>query len=321
MDGDQRKHEGSMSRSGNAARRASGRATDHFDPAIQPRGDQTGISQPPEQVPVSYDYGYTGSSFHGGSLQSNDLQNYQSQSFARAQRPQQSSSIQHRRRMPPQEQPYSYDSNMMYGFGQPGPTQAPFEVVPQYQTRPVPIDALANPFVPQYFASEDSAGSGLAGIPSYLNAQLQTYNQTNPMARPVTTQSFPANVTDFTIGSGSMSRFDQPEPQQSDPSSLDEAIGQYQSILRHTFDQTRAGRLVEASGSLLRISKWLVDNARRLGKMLFFFLVIFCLNLSPKACTVCHESRQYYNSRTCNWTLFFICCLIFPPPVFFILFP
>jgi hypothetical protein len=172
--------------------------------------------------------------------------------------------------MPPQEQPYSYDSNMMYGFGQPGPTQAPFEVVPQYQTRPVPIDALANPFVPQYFASEDSAGSGLAGIPSYLNAQLQPYNQTNPMARPVTTQSFPANVTDFTIGSGSMSRFDQPEPQQSDPSSLDEAIGQYQSILRHTFDQTRAGRLVEASGSLLRISKWLVDNARRLGKMLFF---------------------------------------------------
>jgi hypothetical protein len=37
----------------------------------------------------SASYVYTGSSFHGGSLQSNELQNYQPQDYARAQRPQQ----------------------------------------------------------------------------------------------------------------------------------------------------------------------------------------------------------------------------------------
>ncbi|EKV12280.1 hypothetical protein PDIG_46050 [Penicillium digitatum PHI26] len=276
MDGDQRmkQNERSMSRSGNAARRAPGGATDGFDPAIQPRGDQTGMSQPPEQVPMSYDYGYTGSSFHGGSLQSNDLHNYQPQEYVRAQRPQQASAIQHQRRraQPPDPAVFSpYDSTMLYGFGQQGPTQGHFEVVPQYQTRQsAAIDVLSNQFaVPQYFAPEESAGSGVAELSPYLNAPLQPYNQSGPMARPNTTQSFPVPISDFTaIGSGSMSRLDQPQTesqqQESDQSSLEEAIGRYQRILRRTFDQTRTGRLVEAGGSLVEISEWLVTNARDL---------------------------------------------------------
>lgn len=282
MDGDQRmkQNERSMSRSGNAARRAPGRATDSFDPAIQPRGDQTGMSQPPEQVPMSYDYGYTGSSFHGGSLQSNDLQNYQPQDYVRAQRPQQAPAIQQRRRAQPQDPAAfsPYDSTMLYGFGQQGPTQGQFEVVPQYPTRQsAAIDVLSNQFaVPQYFAPEESAGSGVAGLSPYLNAQLQPYNQPGPMARPNTTQSFPAPISDFTaIGSGSMNRLDQPQTesqqQESDQPSLEGAIGRYQRILRRTFDQTRAGRLVEAGGSLIEISEWLVTNARDLGKMHSFF--------------------------------------------------
>lgn len=263
MDGDQRKHEGSMSRSRNAPRRA-GRATDRFDPAIQPRGDPTGMSQPPDQAPMSYDYGYTGSSFHGGSLQSSDIGSYQPQDFARRQQP----SIQ-RRRMP--EAAFAYDSNLLFGFGQQGPTQGPFEPVPQYQTRAAAIDALANQFVPQYFA-EDAAESGVAALSPFLNTQIP-YNQSNPMPRPNTThsQSFPSNLPDFTAtGVGSMNRLDQPEPQQSDPSSLEEAIGGYQRYLRRTFDQTRAGRLEEAGQALLEISEWLVTNARELGKMTLF---------------------------------------------------
>lgn len=47
---------------------------------------------------------------------------------------------------------------------------------------------------------------------------------------------------------------------------LDDAYGQYQQALRATFDYTRAGRLVDASRSLLEISEWLVGNARELGK-------------------------------------------------------
>ncbi|CAG8117440.1 unnamed protein product [Penicillium nalgiovense] len=278
MDGDQRmkQNERSMSRSGNAARGAPGRATDSFDPAIQPRGDQTGMSQPPEQVPMSYDYGYTGSSFHGGSLQLNELQNYHPQDYVRAQRPQQPPAIQHQRRRAPPQDPAAfspYDSTMLYGFGQQGPAQGHFEVVPQYQTRQsAAIDVLSNQFaVPQYFAPEESAGSGVAALSPYLNAQLQPYNQ-GPMARPNATQSFSAPISDFSaIGPGSMNRLDQPQTEsqqhQSDQPSLEEAIGRYQRILRRTFDQTRAGRLVEAGGSLLEISEWLVTNARDLGKV------------------------------------------------------
>jgi hypothetical protein len=166
---------------------------------------------------------------------------------------------------------------MLYGFGQQGPTQGHFEVVPQYQTRQsAAIDVLSNQFVPQYF-SEESAGSGLADLSPFLNAQLQRYNQPGPMPRPTTTQSFPAPVSDFAVGSGSMNRLDQPQTEsqeQSDQPSLEEAIGRYQRILRRTFDQTRAGRLVEAGGSLLEISEWLVANARDLGKIQSFFFVI-----------------------------------------------
>ncbi|KAJ5778955.1 hypothetical protein N7457_006675 [Penicillium paradoxum] len=297
MDGDQRmkQHEKSMSRSGNAARRAPGRATDRFDPAIQPRGDPTGMSQPPEQAPLSYDYGYTGSSFHGGPLQSSELQNYQPQDFIR--RSQQAPSIQpQRRRVPSQDPTAFYESSMLYGFGQPGPTQGPFEVVPQYPTRPsAAIDALPNQFaVPQYFAPEESAGSGVAGLSPYLNAQLQPYNQPNPMARPNTTQSFSAPISDFTvIGSGSMNRLDQsqlePQNQPSDQPSLEEAIGRYQGILRRTFDQTRAGRLVEAGESLLEISEWLVTNARDLGLL--------------------HDDSVHYSDRLKLWNDFNICWL------------
>ncbi|KAF9239042.1 hypothetical protein DTO012A7_9398 [Penicillium roqueforti] len=297
MDGDRRmkQNERSMSRSGNA-RRPPGRAADGFDPAI-PRGNQTGMSQPPEQVPMSYDYGYTGSSFHGGSLQSTDLQNYQPQDYVRAQRSQQAPAIQHQRRRAPPQDPAAfppYDSNMLYGFGQQGPTQGHFEVVPQYQTRQsAAIDVLSNQFaVPQYFAPEESAGSGVAGLSPYLNAQLQPYNQADPMARPNTTQTFSAPVSDFAaICSGSMNRVDQPqqESQPSDQPSLDEAIGRYQRILCHTFDQTRAGRLVEAGGSLLEISEWLVTNARELGLL--------------------HDDNTHYSERLKLWSEFNLCWL------------
>ncbi|KAJ5504820.1 hypothetical protein N7463_007694 [Penicillium fimorum] len=292
MDGDQRmkQNERSMSRSGNAARRAPGRATG-FDPAIQPRGDQTGMSQPPEQAPMSYDYGYTSSSFHGGSLQSNDLQSYQPQDFVRAQRPQQTS-IQHQRRRAPQGPAFSpYESSMLYGFNQQGPTQEQFDVVPQYQTRQsAAIDVLSNQFVPQYFPPEESAGSGVAAL-SYLNAQLQPYNQPGSMARPNTTQSFSAPISDFTVGSGSMNRLDQPqaESQQSYQPNLEEAIGRYHRILRRTFDQTRAGRLVEAGGSLLEISEWLVTNARDLGLL--------------------HDDSIQYSERLKLWSEFNLCWL------------
>lgn len=58
-------------------------------------------------------------------------------------------------------------------------------------------------------------------------------------------------------------------PEQQDlapePSNYDDAYNQYQQALRQTFENTRCGRLVDASQSLLEISEWLLGNAVDLG--------------------------------------------------------
>lgn len=243
MDGDQRlkQQERLMARSGNGSR-----ATDRFE---APRGDPTGMSQ--AERSMSYDYGNT--AFQ-------DVSNVYG--FRQTQAPGQSQS---RRR----EQFVPYESAMLYGFGQQGPAPGPFEAVPQYPTRQsAAIEALSNSFaVPQYFAPED-APAGVHGLSSYLNAGVP-YNQPGPMPRSSTSQPFPA-MSDFSpIGQG---RLDPPLGQDDGPrqdfpeQSVDEAFAQYQQALRGTFDHTRAGRLVDASRSLLEISEWLVTNARDLGK-------------------------------------------------------
>jgi hypothetical protein len=229
----------------------------------------------PEQVPVSYDYGYTGSY---GSLQSNELQypdyaqqaqhaqaHAQAQAQAQAQVQAQAQAQAQAQRAPRRRAHEAFYDSMLY-FNQQGPTQGPFEDVPQYQTRQsAAIEALNQFAVPQYF--EDSAGSGVPVLSSYLNPI--PYNQPGPM-RPTT--QFP---TGFTIGSESMNRLEPELSLQSDPSNLEEAVGRYQRVLRRTFDHTRAGRLVEAGGLLLEISEWLVTNARDLGKgVCFSFLCV-----------------------------------------------
>lgn len=55
------------------------------------------------------------------------------------------------------------------------------------------------------------------------------------------------------------------QEQSQEAASSDDAYSQYQQALRMAFDHTRAGRLVDASQSLLEISEWLVCNSRELG--------------------------------------------------------
>ncbi|KAJ5753711.1 uncharacterized protein N7511_007864 [Penicillium nucicola] len=271
MVGNQRmKHESST------ARRASGRATDRFE-ATQPRGDPTGMSQA-EQASISYDYGYTG---NYGSLQSNELQ-YQDYA-QQEQQAQQAQQVQHAQaqRVPRRRPQEAFYDSMLY-FNQQGPAQGPFEDVPQYQTRQSAAIETLNQFaVPQYF--EDSAGSGVPVLSSYLNPI--PYNQPGPM-RPTT--QFP---TSFPIGSESMNRLEPELSLQSDPSNLEEAVGRYQRVLRRTFDHTRAGRLVEAGGLLLEISEWLVTNARDLGLL--------------------RDDGIHYSDRLKLWNDFNLCWLAF----------
>lgn len=83
-------------------------------------------------------------------------------------------------------------------------------------------------------------------------------------------------MADFgTIGSCPFGRLDAQSLNQStdsaqqhrehDTSSLDQAYSRYQRALRHAFDHARAGRLLNASQSLMEISEWLVSNAQDLG--------------------------------------------------------
>ncbi|KAJ5203960.1 uncharacterized protein N7498_004839 [Penicillium cinerascens] len=241
MDGDQRmkQHERSMARSGNG-----NRATDRFE-SSHPRGDPTGMSQAERQM--SYDYGYTG-------FPVSTVPNMYGPEVRRSRR---------------REQFVPYESAMLYGFGQQGPAPAHFEAVPQYPTRQsAAIEALSSTFaVPQYFAPED-APAGVQGLSPYLNPNLP-YNQPGPMPRSSSAQPFPA-MSDFSP-IGQSGRLDPPlgqddaPRQEHDSQSVDEAFSQYQQALRGTFDHTRAGRLVDASRSLLEISEWLVTNARDLG--------------------------------------------------------
>ncbi|KAJ5376378.1 hypothetical protein N7509_013264 [Penicillium cosmopolitanum] len=230
MDGDSRKqNERLRARSGNSTAR--GRGADSFESStMHPRGDPTGLSQAPDRGSMSYNYEYTGTSFADGSLQGNEMSSYPPE-FVRPRQHQTASSTSGQQRRRPQEVPpfVPYDSAMLYGFGQQGPAPGPFEVVPQYSPRQsAAIEALSNQFaVPQYFTPEEPSATGVpVGLSPYLNAQMP-YNQPGPMAH--------------------------------------EAYAQYRRALRSTFDHTRAGRLVEASRSLLEISEWLVANARDLG--------------------------------------------------------
>ncbi|KAJ5600321.1 hypothetical protein N7450_001388 [Penicillium hetheringtonii] len=271
MDGDNRKQNERLM-GGSSHSTARGRTTDQFESSMHPRGDPTGLSQAPDRATMSYDYGYTGSSFTGGSLQGNEMQSYTPEFVRPRQTP---TSLNNARRRAQEIPPFvPYESAMLYEFGQQGPGSAsgPFEVVPQYPPRQsAAMAALSNEFaVSQYFAHEEPSATP-AGLSPYLNTL--PYNQPGPMARPNTMQPFPATMSDFTPIGPTSGRLEPPsqQPEDSsrqslvDPSSLDEAYARYQRALRSTFDHTRAGRLVEASRSLLEISGWLVANARDLG--------------------------------------------------------
>ena len=224
-------------------------------------------------MPAYVDYGYTDTSFPDASLQGDDLHHY---APALRDLPRQQQQVQ---------QPFApYDSEMVYNINQQAPTQTPYEVVSSYGSarQSAAMDALSSQFaVPQYFPPNDPTAAGDPALgSSYLNLHLSlsAYNQPGPIGRSTATQPFPATMAELPPGGtaprmepASPSHPQQQEPPSSsqevaEPANLSEAYGQFQRALRGTFDQTRTGRLVEASRSLLEISEWLVTNARDLGK-------------------------------------------------------
>ncbi|KAF7712688.1 Uncharacterized protein PECH_001665 [Penicillium ucsense] len=341
MDGDRRikQLQQLMAQSNNATDR--GRGLNRFEQAMRTRGDPTGISQAPERTTMSYDYGYTGNAFSGGTLQPSDMQSFASEymrprhapfmnqlsqrsvqaQFAQQQQQQQQqhqnqhhhhhhhqqAHQQHQHQHQHQSQNVSsqlhqtspnsthhlnrrraaaesiplvpYDSAMLYSFSQQqSATHGSFDEVPQYSTRQsAGMDALSHQIaIPQYF-SDESAGTGIPGLSPYLNAI--SYNEPDSMARSSAGQSFPNVLAEYTPMEGEPSTHLDPQPVQS--SALEQSQAQidphvksaddqfehpeYQRALCSTLDQIRAGRLVDASRSMVEISEWLVTNARDLG--------------------------------------------------------
>ncbi|KAL2871297.1 uncharacterized protein BJX67DRAFT_158323 [Aspergillus lucknowensis] len=207
------------------------------------------------RVPTYMDYGYTDSTFQGGALQGDELQPYPSALRDNQQR---------------QQSFPSYEPDMVYNLGQQGPTQTPYEVMPPYPSRQsAALDSLSGPFaVPQYFAPNEPSGAGLQSpyLPSGLS--LSAYNQPGPIGRSSASQHFPAIMADMTaVGAAGQQHPSSHSQTQtlSEPPPSAEPYRQFQRALRGAVNHTRAGRLVEASRSLLDISEWLVASARELG--------------------------------------------------------
>ncbi|KAL3495613.1 hypothetical protein BJX62DRAFT_175086 [Aspergillus germanicus] len=210
-----------------------------------------------QRMPATYmDYGYTDSAFQGGALQ-DELQPYTPALRDHQER---------------QQQPFpSYESELVYSLGQQNPTQTPYEVVPPYPSRQsAALGSLSGQFaVPQYFTPNEPSGTGLPSTYLATGLSLSPYNQPGPIGRSSATHAFSANMADMTpvgaAGQQQPSSHSQPQTLLPEASPAAEPLRQFQRALRGTMDHTHAGRLVDASRSLLEISEWLVVSARELG--------------------------------------------------------
>ncbi|OAT01463.1 hypothetical protein, variant 2 [Blastomyces dermatitidis ER-3] len=250
-------------------RHLSGSSSDRFRHQQQPepaRGPDTHEVIPQDRTSSLSAYGayvYTEPpscntpSLQGGTLQGGGLQ-YES-NF---------SSTSPRNQQPDQQQQRlsQYDGDMVYGITPQVQPQAPYEGVSQYQPRQsAAIEVLATQFgVPQYF---QPAGPAVAGVSDqYLTAsQVQStqYSQPASPTRASTTSALPEIMADLHASAATEGLEHADFPRES-PSGFDDAYNQYQRALRQTFENTRSGRLLDASQSLLEISEWLLGNATEL---------------------------------------------------------
>ncbi|OJJ43770.1 hypothetical protein ASPZODRAFT_135791 [Penicilliopsis zonata CBS 506.65] len=295
MDGDnhrRRKHQYdrhgppvSSSAAAAAAASTSG-ATDRLR-AQSTRGGNHGASRRNPRVASSFaGYGYTDqASFADPSFQAGSLQPDGFQPFSPAQTPQRQRQRQHHFTYDPQAV-YQLDHHQHHHQQGHAQQQGPYGLLPPYQERQsAAIDVMSSQFaVPQYFSPTTGVAAAAGVVPPYLPAstttpyhqsqqqqqqQQQQQRQRNSIsigrASPAT-QPFPVPMADFTsVSSTGQPQHQQQQQQVPEPANLDEVFARFQRALQSTLDDTRAGRLIEASRSLLEISEWLVTNAQELG--------------------------------------------------------
>ncbi|EEQ32575.1 hypothetical protein McanCB56680_003592 [Microsporum canis] len=249
---------------GRVVRDAPGSSADRFrqqQPGSTRRGTLgTGVTpQDGTALPPYGGFDYPESTpYNTSQLQSGSLQ-YQ-QGFPNSRNPpqpgQQSTSQEQQQRL------QQYDHNIVYNINPHDQTPSSY-----YQPRQsAAIEVLANQFgVPQYFPPDEStAGAGASA--QYLSPQDQppTFPQLPPVSRPGVATSFAESMPGFNSTSGSEPQ-ERQEATQQRSSDLDEAYNRYQQTLKQAFYDIRAGRLANASDSMLEMSEWLLGNAVELG--------------------------------------------------------
>ena len=240
--------------------------TERFVQPLQPtsRGDSSATSiTRPANISNYAAYGYSeqqpyaAQAMQGGSLQ------YQAAYSPGASRQQQ--------QQPPQQispQQYPPYQGMMYNMGQAGPSQLPYDPVPQYQQRQAAaIEVLSNQFgVAQYYSISEPANSISAAQTPFLASQSEShrYAPQTPIRRPSMQPSYDVEMDYSQIGP--------PQPQEHQqivpPSdNMDEAYSGYQQQLKMAFTAISASRLAEAAEEVMNLSRWLLSNVAKLGEL------------------------------------------------------
>lgn len=167
-----------------------------------------------------------------------------------------------------QQQYSSYPSQGMYNVSPQSQQPSPYDPVPNLQPRPAAgIEVLSSQLgVPQYYnTGETTSAPVLASMTHhYAPTQFQQPLQYQPqvsLAQSTLPSSYNSGMTDF----HRTSTPEAIEPSEEVPSEMEHAHGEYLRAVKSTFENTRAGKLVEAGHSLIDLSGWLIQNASQLG--------------------------------------------------------
>ncbi|PYI27301.1 hypothetical protein BP00DRAFT_439300 [Aspergillus indologenus CBS 114.80] len=315
-------------RAGMSRRGAADRFRQAGAPSAARGGDASSHATGRPRMSTYLDYGYTESPFQGGPLQGNELQPYpptlrdqqQRQQHPSVHQPlapydsemvydlsgQQGPTQATYEVVPP---PYSarqsaamealssqfgvpqyFPPNEPTGTGVPavGPPYLP-STVPLSAYNPPPPGGMGRSSVTHFYQANMTGLTSIGPGERMEQQQQQQQQQQQPSPPPPPPQQQQPQQPQPPPSQQPQQQLQQIPRTEFQSANVREVYAQFQQAVQGTFDNTRAGRLVEASRSLLEISEWLVTNARELG--------------------VLRDEQTFYADRLQLWNDFNICWL------------
>jgi hypothetical protein len=237
---------------------------DRFTQPIQatgPGGSRTSLTPPPT-LPSCGAYGYpellpfAGQGMEGGNLQ------YQAALLAEV--------LWLQQQIPPQQYP-QYQGQAIDNIGQQASSELPYNPIPQYR-QPAAVEALSNQFsLQQCYAPIEPASSAPTARISFVTLQDEPMPQTpaglSSLQRPYNVEMDyssmgPANTREERQIMPSLDDMDEAYNRH-----LDEAYNRYLQQLKTAFEAISDGRLAQASVKIMDLSRWLLTNITKLGKL------------------------------------------------------